>query len=100
MKGVPRTANSEGKLVRSLERGLALLQAMNMHPSNNVISVYALAKEVRLPRPTVYRLLDTLCHAGYVNRSASTDQYRLTSRVRMLAAGIVSCLLGSRYDFP
>jgi len=47
--------------VRSLERGLAVLAAMNRH---KIASVLELARETRLPRPTVYRLLETLARAG------------------------------------
>src|SRR5580704_6529100 len=54
--------------VRALERGLAVLAAMNRH---KIASVLELARETRLPRPTVYRLLETLGRAGYVTRAGS-----------------------------
>ena len=47
--------------VRSLERGLALLVAMNRR---KLPSVVELARDTRLPRPTIYRLLATLNRAG------------------------------------
>ena len=46
--------------VRSLERGLSLLVAMNRR---QLASASDLAKDTHLPRPTVYRLLDTLCRS-------------------------------------
>ena len=46
--------------VRALERGLALLVAMNRR---KLPSVFDLARDTRLPRPTVYRLLETLSRA-------------------------------------
>ena len=57
--------------VRSLERGLALLVAMNRR---KLPSVVELARETRLPRPTVYRLLETLHRAGFVMRSRPVDR--------------------------
>ncbi len=72
--------------VRSLERGLALLVAMNRR---KLASVSDLAKDTRLPRPTVYRLLDTLSEAGFVRRESATDRYRPTHGVRALSDGFL-----------
>ena len=70
--------------VRSLERGLALLTAMNRR---RLPSVVELARDTHLPRPTVYRLLETLSRAGFVTRSSPHDRYCLTSQVRALSDG-------------
>src|SRR3954469_6824891 len=70
--------------VRSLERGLALRVARTPRP---LASVAELAKDTSLPRPTVYRLLDTLSDAGFVSREPATDRYRLTHGVRALSDG-------------
>jgi IclR family transcriptional regulator, mhp operon transcriptional activator len=70
--------------VRSLERGLALLIAMNRR---RLPSVVELAHDTHLPRPTVYRLLETLSRAGFVARSSPHDRYCLTSQVRALSDG-------------
>ena len=72
--------------VRSLERGLAVLAAMNRH---KIASVLELARETRLPRPTVYRLLETLARAGYVVRAGSADRFCLARQVRTLSDGFV-----------
>jgi IclR family mhp operon transcriptional activator len=72
--------------VRSLERGLALLVAMNRRP---LASVCELAHDTGLPRPTVYRLLDTLAKAGFVSLDTATDRYRPTHGVRALSDGFV-----------
>jgi IclR family transcriptional regulator, mhp operon transcriptional activator len=81
-------ANSaaRGGSVRSLERGLALLVAMNRRP---LASVCELAADTGLPRPTVYRLLDTLAQAGFVSLDSATDRYRPTHGVRALSDGFV-----------
>ena len=70
--------------VRSLERGLALLVAMNRR---KLPSVVELARDTRLPRPTVYRLLETLSRAGFVTRSRPLDRYCLSRQVRTLSDG-------------
>jgi IclR family transcriptional regulator, mhp operon transcriptional activator len=73
-----------GRGVRSLERGLALLVAINRR---KLPSVVELSRDTRLPRPTVYRLLETLSQAGFVTRSSPHDRYCLTSQVRALSDG-------------
>jgi len=75
-----------GGNVRSLERGLALLAAMNRR---KLPSVVELARDTRLPRPTVYRLLETLSRAGFVTRSSPNDRFSLLPRVRTLSDGFV-----------
>jgi len=72
--------------VRSLERGLAVLAAMNRR---KLPSVMELARDTRLPRPTVYRLLETLSRAGFVTRSSPHDRYCLARGVRTLSDGFV-----------
>ncbi len=57
---------ARGGSVRSLERGLAVLAAINRR---KLPSVMELARDTRLPRPTVYRLLETLSRGGFVTRT-------------------------------
>src|SRR5262245_52144729 len=77
---------AEARGVRALERGLAVLAAMNRH---KVASVLELARETRLPRPTVYRLLETLGRAGFVSHSGAADRFCLSRKVRTLSDGFV-----------
>jgi len=79
-------SKTRGGNVRSLERGLALLAAMNRR---KLPSVVELARDTRLPRPTVYRLLETLSRAGFVSRSSPNDRFCLLPRVRTLSDGFV-----------
>lgn len=72
------------KSVRSLQRGLEVLCALNRH---NGASVQALAATIGVHRTTVQRLLETLRALGYVDKSASDDQYRLALGVRRLSDG-------------
>ena len=74
-----------GRSVRALERGLDLLVAMNRLKHASVMD---LARATRLPRPTIYRLLDTLSHAGFITRGSALDRYRLTRQVRTLSDGL------------
>jgi IclR family mhp operon transcriptional activator len=81
---VQSSSKARGGSVRSLERGLALLVAMNRRKFPSVVE---LARDTRLPRPTVYRLLETLSRAGFVTRSRSRDRYCLARQVRSLSDG-------------
>lgn len=70
--------------VRSLERGLRLLQAMNRSPH---ASVTQLAREIGVPRSTAYRLLDTLVGLGFV--TSTIGGYALARNVRTLSDGFI-----------
>lgn len=70
--------------IRALLRGLDALTVLNLR---NGATVSEVAGEIRLPRTTTYRILETLCHAGYVFRDPRDDRYRLTSTVRGLSDG-------------
>lgn len=70
--------------IRALMRGLDALTVLNLRDGATVSEV---AHEIRLPRTTVYRILETLCNAGFVFRDAVDDRYRLTILVRALSDG-------------
>ena len=70
--------------IRALIRGLDALTVLN---SRDGATVSEVAQEIRLPRTTVYRILETLCGAGFVFRDAGDDRYRLTIMVRSLSGG-------------
>jgi len=57
---------------------------LNRH---NGATVSEVAGEIDLPRTTTYRILETLCVAGYAYRAQSDDRYRLTIMVRGLSDG-------------
>lgn len=69
--------------IRALTRGLEALEALN---ARGVASVTDIARAIGLPRTTAYRVLETLCAAGYAERTAE-DRYRLLARVHRLADG-------------
>ena len=70
--------------IRALIRGLEALSVLNRR---NGATVSEITGEIRLPRTTTYRILETLTQAGYVYRDAADDRYRLTVSVRKLADG-------------
>jgi IclR family mhp operon transcriptional activator len=70
--------------IRALLRGLEALHVLNLH---NGATVSEVAAAIDLPRTTTYRILETLCVAGYAYRAASDERYRLTILVRGLSDG-------------
>jgi DNA-binding IclR family transcriptional regulator len=69
--------------IRALTRGLEALEALN---ARGVATVTDIARAIGLPRTTAYRVLETLCAAGYAERTPD-DRYRLLARVHRLADG-------------
>lgn len=82
------SATNDYKDVRSLSRGLAVLQALNRAPGG-ISSTSALADACNLHRTTVKRLLETLRADGFVRRGEKEGQYYLTFAVRSLSEGLV-----------
>ncbi|WP_256372899.1 helix-turn-helix domain-containing protein [Breoghania sp. L-A4] len=70
--------------VRSLQRGLEVLQAINRH---NGLKAADVAKVVGIPRPTAYRLLETLESMELVVRGPSEDTWRPTLHTKSLSSG-------------
>lgn len=74
------------KHIRSLERGVAVLQFLNQ---KGAATAGDIARHISLPRPTVYRILDTLEDCGLVYRSPSQNKvYRLTEAVGQLGENL------------
>jgi IclR family mhp operon transcriptional activator len=72
------------KTVRAVQRGFQVLEALNRcHGA----TAQQLARAVRIPRPTVYRLLETMRMLGYVTRSDTDDCWHLTAHIKALSAG-------------
>ena len=76
------------KDVRSLSRGLAILQALNRAPGG-IATTTALAEATGVHRTTVKRILETLRADGFVRRGEKDGQYYLTFAVRSLSEGFV-----------
>lgn len=74
-KGVP---------IRSLSRGIAVLQAVNRGRS---LTMMEISRVSQVPYPTACRLVQTLLHEGLIEREPDRKQYRPTALVRTLAHG-------------
>jgi IclR family transcriptional regulator, mhp operon transcriptional activator len=70
--------------VRSLKRGLEILQVVNRH---NTLTAHEVARAAGIPRPTAYRLLETLENLGFVVRGPSDQVWRPTLKVKSLSSG-------------
>lgn len=70
--------------IRSAERTLQILRAMNQRP---VSSIEYLHNSTGLPKPTLVRFLKTMVNAGYVTNDRLQAGYQLTSLVTSLSSG-------------
>ncbi len=81
-----RSDKTKTNAVRSLARGLAVLSYVNKSGESRPAEI---AKALGLPRPTVYRLLETLEEMGYVAFSATSNYVRVTRLAASLGDGYV-----------
>lgn len=83
--------NSNDKYtVPALERGLRLLGEFSR--DSRTLSAPELARRLDLPRSTVFRLLNTLEAMGFIERTASSSEYRLGMAVLRLGFEYLSSL--------
>ncbi len=71
-------------MIRSLGRGLDILILLNRRDS---ISASEFACELKIPRATVYRILETLTEKGMVYQHQADQRFRITRKVRTLSDG-------------
>lgn len=83
--------------VRSLLRGLEVLRHVNAMGSARPGEI---AKALNIPRPTIYRLLETLEEAGYITFSASSNIVRVTRLAASLGDGTAMASELSRLAAP
>lgn len=70
--------------MRGVARTLEVLRALNEHNGQRVSTI---ARRVGIPRPSLYRILETLRSLGYVRRGSDGERYELTIQVRALSDG-------------
>lgn len=75
---------AEREHVRSIGRGLAVLQAINRGGS---LSMMQICRDARIPYPTACRIVSTLIEEGMIEREPARKRYRPTALVRTLAVG-------------
>ncbi len=78
------SAKSTRGTVRALVRGLDILRHVNRV---GVCTPAEIARDVGIPRPTVYRLLETLEEQGYVALSPTSNRVRVTRLAAALGDG-------------
>lgn len=76
-------AEKLGDSVRAVERALDILKAFT--PSDHQLTAGELLKRVDLSRPTLYRLLRTLEHSGFIVASGDPQRFQLGPSVAYLA---------------
>ncbi len=69
-------------IVPGLQRGLQILRAFNRNRPE--IGAPEIAKELEIPRSTVFRLMQTLEYMGFLEKTGSGSDYRLSSAVLSL----------------
>jgi IclR family mhp operon transcriptional activator len=70
-------------MLQTTVRVLSVLRAIGQNPDATITELHRICG---LPRPTLYRIVETLCITGYVQRQRDRT-YRLTFRVRDLSDG-------------
>lgn len=70
--------------VRSIHRGLQVLQAINRSGSARLMDI---SNATELPYPTISRIVETLVETGMVEREPSSRRYRPTALVQTLSVG-------------
>ncbi|WP_082747872.1 helix-turn-helix domain-containing protein [Bradyrhizobium macuxiense] len=83
--------------VRGFARGLKILMALNSQPRATVLQ---LSRTTKLPRSTIYRLLDTLVEERFVRQVPGDDHYYLNTKVAELSCGLTLQSLITELAYP
>lgn len=83
-RGRPRRDDDLVTPVRAIDRALTVLEAVAESPSGT--SVHALAQSTGLPLSTVYRLVETLRHRGYLSEDDAKGCYVVGFRAFQVGA--------------
>tara|TARA_B100002051_G_scaffold276246_1_gene323425 strand:+ start:891 stop:1682 length:792 start_codon:yes stop_codon:yes gene_type:complete len=73
--------------IRSLVRGLDIILAMNKLGSSSISEI---SQYTKLPRGTVYRMLETLADEKFIIKNKDDNKYRLLSKVNKLSQGFIN----------
>ena len=74
-------------LVPALDRGLKILEFLAGEPAG--AGAAEIAASVKLPKPSVFRMLLTLHNAGYLLKDESAGSYRLSRKMLSLGYSAV-----------
>jgi DNA-binding IclR family transcriptional regulator len=75
----PAENASEQYIVKPVQKALLVLIALG--EERGALTLTEICHRVRLPKTTVYRYLQTLCHLGFVAHNAEQDRYLLGHRL-------------------
>jgi IclR family transcriptional regulator, mhp operon transcriptional activator len=73
---------AESKTIRSLDRGIQVLRALQDNPISSLHDIHRLTG---IPKPTLLRILHTLERAGVVSRRLADGHYRISAKLSHLA---------------
>lgn len=77
-------------IVQSVDRTITILEELAKF--KNGCGVTTLANRIGLHKSTTHRLLTTLMHRGYVKKDWDTDNYKLGTKLLLLASAILDSL--------
>ncbi|MDR6265052.1 MULTISPECIES: IclR family transcriptional regulator [Rhodobacterales] len=80
--------DKDRNFITALARGLDVLRCFRPHES--ILTNTDIAKRTGLPKPTVSRLIYTLCKLDYLSLDVSSGGYRLGAGVLSLGFGVLS----------
>jgi IclR family mhp operon transcriptional activator len=72
------TAMADGLIIKSLERGLRVLQALQMQPDSSLHELHTLT---RISKPSLLRILHTLARSAVITRRLADGHYRIGSNL-------------------
>lgn len=84
----PSVAGVERRGIQSIERAVSILDVIANNPEG--ISLVTLSSQLGLNNTTAFHLVKTLVQLGIVDQMPDTKQYRVGSRLFMLAAGALN----------
>lgn len=90
LTAVPLSPVRAGSVVRSFSPVRSVVKALDLLAEINrsgIVTVGELHQRLKLPKPTIVRLLETLMEVGYVARDERVRGYQVTSAVARLSAG-------------
>ena len=80
----PSASGASYQPLKTVEKTLRVLEELNRFPIRRISD---LKSATGIPMPTLVRILETLCHAGYIQKISRWSGYCLTYRVMSLSSG-------------
>ncbi len=87
---VPKSREAPKYIVPGLQRGLEILRAFSR--DRHRIGAPELARELNIPRSTVFRLIQTLEYMGFLEKLSNGSEYRLSVGVLSLGFEFIASL--------